>query len=133
MNLLAEQFCKFTGVGAIGTAAHYVTLITLVQLTGTNAVLASSVGAIVGALVNYHLNYHFTFRSNKAHHDAIVKFFLVAGVGFIFNAVLMALLTEYLQLHYLLSQVITTGIVLVWNFTGNRLWTFRKKPHELEE
>jgi putative flippase GtrA len=82
----------------------------------------------VGALVNYRLNYSFTFRSNKRHRDVIVKFFAVAAVGLGLNTALMTLLTTSLSLHYLVSQVLTTGAVLLWNFTGNRLWSFREGP-----
>ena len=125
MRTLATQFTKFAGVGIIGTAAHYVTLIFLVQLINANAVLASSIGAIMGAIVNYFLNYHFTFQSSKRHHEALTKFFAVATVGFFLNGILMTALTISLEIYYLLAQVITTGLVLVWNFTGNRYWTFR--------
>jgi putative flippase GtrA len=130
MRTLATQFTKFAGIGVIGTAAHYVTLISLVQATGANAVLASSIGAIIGAIVNYFLNYHFTFQSSKRHHEAITKFFAVATVGFFLNGILMAALTTSLGIYYLLAQVITTGLVLVWNFAGNRYWTFRIPPVE---
>lgn len=126
MRTLAAQFTKFAGVGVIGTAAHYVTLICLVQLLDANAVLASSAGAIIGATVNYILNYHYTFQSSKKHHEALTKFFAVATVGFILNGILMTTLTSSFELYYLLAQIITTGIVLVWNFTGNRIWTFRE-------
>ena len=29
---------------------------------------------------------------------------------------------------YLLAQVATTGIVMLWSFTANRWWTFRGYP-----
>ena len=128
MRSLASQFTKFAGVGVIGTAAHYAALIALVQLVGANAVLASSTGAIIGATVNYILNYHYTFRSSKRHHEALTKFFAVAIIGFILNGILMAILTTSFEIYYLFAQIITTGIVLVWNFTGNHIWTF----HEAE-
>ena len=126
MRTLAARFTKFAGVGVIGTAAHYATLISLVQLLDANAVLASSAGAIVGAAVNYILNYHYTFQSSKRHHEALVKFFAVAAVGFVLNGILMAILTSSFEIYYLLAQIITTSIVLVWNFTGNHIWTFRE-------
>ena len=131
-NPLLAQFLRFSGVGVIGTAAHYLTLITLVELGSINTVVASSCGAIVGALVNYILNYHYTFRSDKRHHEAMVKFFVIAGIGFVCNGLLMALLAEYLGINYLIAQVITTGIVLLWNFIGNRLWTFRDAERKSE-
>lgn len=127
IRLFAVQFIKFTGVGAIGTLAHYIVLISLVQMSEVNAVVASSLGAIAGAFVNYYLNYHFTFRSRKRHLDAISKFVVIASIGFIINGLLMTLLTQVYTIYYLIAQIITTGIVLFWNFLGNRFWTFREK------
>lgn len=123
---IVGQFIRFSGVGVIGTGAHYATLITLVQIAGINAVIASSAGALVGALVNYILNYHYTFQSNRRHREALTRFLLVAAVGFVINGLCMAWFTEMHNLQYLLAQVITTGIVLIWTFTGNRIWTFRE-------
>lgn len=116
----------FTGVGAVGTLAHYLVLIALVWLIGFDAVLASSVGFIVGAFINYALNYHVTFQSKKRHHEAAVKFFTVAGIGFILNGAIMYGLFNGAGLHYLIAQISATAIVLVWNYLGNRSWTFRE-------
>lgn len=121
----AAQFAKFATVGAIGTLAHYTVLIVAVELWKTDAVLASSAGALTGALVNYALNYSFTFASDKRHRDALPRFLLVAGVGFVLNGLLMAMITGVFQVMYLLAQLATTLLVLIWNYVGNRLWTFR--------
>jgi putative flippase GtrA len=124
-TLLLRQFLSFTAVGAVGTAAHYSTLIALVQLVHVHPVPSSAVGFTVGALVNYSLNYRVTFRSTKLHWDSMPKFFLVAIVGLALNTGIMALLTGPLAMHYLVAQIIATATVLAWTFTANRLWTFR--------
>lgn len=121
---------KFAGVGAIGTIAHYATLVFLVQLFDANAVFASSAGAVTGATVNYFLNFHYTFRSSKKHSETLWKFFSIAAVGFLLNGVMMALLTGPFDLYYLFAQVIATGSVLIWNFFGNRIWTFKQGAME---
>lgn len=121
------KLIKFSAVGALGTLAHYSVLVCLVQLLSANVLVASSIGAIVGALVNYSLNYKWTFNSNKRHSEAMVKFFAVATVGFVMNGLFMALFTEALALHYLIAQVMTTGIVLFWNFLANHYWTFDRR------
>jgi putative flippase GtrA len=77
-----------------------------------------------GAMVNYFLNYYVTFKSTKSHHEAMIKFSIVAVIGLILNTLMMALAIEVFALYYLLAQVISTGLVLFWNFIGNRLWTF---------
>jgi len=123
---LFERFVRFAGVGVIGTGAHYLVLIALVQLLHTNAVLASNFGALIGALVNYILNYHFTFQSTKRHREALSKFLVVATVALILNGMLMYWLNGRLGLYYLLAQIITTLLVLLWTFFANHLWSFRE-------
>ncbi len=128
MSSILPQLIKFAGVGVLGTFAHYLVLILVVELFHTDIVIASSLGALTGAIVNYILNYKFTFRSNKQHSEAFIKFLLVAGVGFGFNGLLMGIFTHMLEWFYLFSQIVTTLIVLIWNFIGNRLWTFAHNP-----
>lgn len=125
---LAHQFAKFTGVGVMSAIGHYGLLVALVQFAGVGAVAASSAGALLGAWINYSLNYRFTFRSTKRHREAVLKFAVVAAVGLLLNTLFMWVGVELLHAHYLLSQVVTTGLVMVWSFTGNRMWTFHSPP-----
>lgn len=121
------RFVRFTIVGGIATAIQYVILVLLVRAFGVAPTPASSVGFVLSAAVNYLLNYRFTFQSNRPHGPAAAKFGLLAGTGLLINAGIMHWLTGA-GLHYLLAQVCATGVVLVWNFTGNSLWTFGVGP-----
>jgi putative flippase GtrA len=121
------KFMVFATVGVVGTAAHYLVLYLLVESYGIDPVTASGCGAIAGLIVNYLLNYILTFKSQQSHFKAFPKFALIAGIGFSLNLGLMTLLTPYL--YYLYAQIVTTLIVLVWNFLGNSLWTFRTGKH----
>ena len=129
---ILTQFARFMAVGAVGTVVHYTILILLVEKMEVSAVLGSSVGAIAGAFVNYFLNYYYTFRSNRRHAKAIVQFYIVAGSGFLLNALSMWIMVDVLDIYYLLGQLVTTGIVLLWNFWLNRIWTFRSRSLEAE-
>ena len=118
------QFFSFAMLGAVGTAGHYVTLIALVKLWNADPVIATTFGFIIGAVINYFLNYHITFSSNKNHAEALSKFMLVATIGAGINASIMYAGVSLLEFHYLLAQIIATGIVLGWNFLLNKTWTF---------
>ena len=120
----SRQFLTFAGIGTIGTAGHYLTLFVLVQVLLLDPVVATTVGFIVGALINYHLNYKITFKSNKSHHEAIVKFFTIAILGGVLNSYLMYLGLNVTTLNYFIIQLIATSMVLVLNFTFNKIWTF---------
>jgi putative flippase GtrA len=118
------QFARFVLVGAAATAVHYALLIGLVEAAGARPVPATVLGSIAGALVGYAGNRQFTFKSGVPHMRGLPRFLLVALAGLVLNAGIMALLSGPLGIHYLLAQVVATGIVLVWNFAANRHWTF---------
>lgn len=124
MKKIHLQFMQFAGVGVVGTAAHYALLILLVETIAANEVAGSTAGATLGALVNYVLNRRYTFESKKRHREALTKFLIVATLGLLLNACFMFVLVELMTLHYLLGQVISTMLILMWNFIGNKFWTF---------
>lgn len=121
---LARQFIRFAGVGSVSALGHFGTLILLVQGFAVAAVPASAAGALVGAWINYILNYRYTFHSTQQHREALVRFAVVAVIGLLLNTLLMWLGVEVFAQHYLLSQLLTTGLVFVWSFLANRWWTF---------
>lgn len=121
---LVRQFVNFTGVGFVSAIGHYGLLILLVQMARVPAVPASAAGALLGASINYALNYRFTFRSSKRHREAALKFAAVAIVGLLLNTLFMWVCIKLIEAHYLLSQLLTTALVLLWSFTASRCWTF---------
>lgn len=127
MRPLFVRLLRFAAVGAVGTLAHYALLLVLVEGAGSNPVVGSAAGFVLGALVNYGLGRVFVFRSDRAHVEALPRFFAVAGAGLVFNALLMHLLTHELGVHYLLAQIATTALLLLWHYAGNAVWTFRRK------
>lgn len=121
---MLKQYVMFAGVGAIGTAGHYLVLVLLVELFAVSPVSATTAAFIVGAIINYLLNYRYTFASDKPHLPAMSKFFTIAFIGMIFNGLIMDLGSRQLGLNYLLAQIAATAVVLQWNFFANKLWTF---------
>ncbi len=122
---LIAKFIGFAGTGAIATGIQYLILIALRELAGISPVIASATGYAIAAVANYLMKYHWVFGSDERHRVAGPKYALVSLSGLTLNTLLMHLGTAVLGLYYLLAQVITTGLVLIWNFTLNGLWTFR--------
>lgn len=118
------QFISFASAGAVGTAAQYALLFALVETLLVPPVSASILGFAAGAMVNYILSHHWVFRSPRRHLETLSKFLAIAGLGLMLNAAIMYALVTIGGIHYLLAQVTATGIVLFWNFLGNRFWTF---------
>ncbi|MDQ7015686.1 MAG: GtrA family protein [Gammaproteobacteria bacterium] len=119
-----QRLGRFFNAGLIATAAHYLVLIILVQWLLLNAPTASSIGALLGAVTNYLLNYHYTFQSNKTHRQTLPRFSGIVLLGMALNYGILLLTVELWQWHYLLAQLLATGLVFINNYWLNRIWTF---------
>ncbi len=108
----------------IATICHYLVLIGLVETGILTVVPASAIGAFVGAVVGYRLNYQYAFHSDAPHRETAPRYMIIAAMALATNTILMAILNGPLGLPYLVAQVITTILVFILTFTGNRVWTF---------
>ena len=124
----AKRFLSYGIAGLAATASHYATMVGLVWTMGGREVLASSLGFTVGALVKYPLNYWLVFESRQHHRVAVPRFMVSLVFSFALNAGLFALLLRLLDVHYMVSQVLTTGAVILANYVIARLWVFRHTP-----
>ena len=121
------RFIRFAAVGAVGTLAHYALLLVMVEAFGASPLAGATAGFVLGAIVNYALARLLVFDSDRTHVEALPRFFAVATVGLVWTALLMKLFVDVLGLHYLVAQVITTALLLLWHYAGNAVWTFRHR------
>ena len=89
---------------------------------------ASTTGFTLSAALNYSLNRRYTFRSSRAHRQALPRFAITALLGLALNAAFIWVGHDLLGLHYLLAQMIATLLTLAFNFFLNLLWTFVDLP-----
>jgi putative flippase GtrA len=121
---VAIRFLSYASIGAIGTAAQFLTLILCVRLGWCNAVYGTMAGGIVGAGVNYILNRRITFRTNSSHLATLPKFLATACLGVVVSGLMMNALTGIGHLNYVISQIVVSATVLLLTFLINSVWTF---------
>ena len=119
-----QRFLRYTAVGALATAVHYLVLVLAVEAAGWPAYIGSGLGAVVGAQVAYFGNRRYTFAHRGAIGESWPKFQGTAGLGALFGMAVVAA-GVHIGLHYLLAQVIATGLGLILTFAINRVWSFR--------
>jgi putative flippase GtrA len=125
-----KQFIKFCLVGGLAAVIHFSVMSLLKEFFGVWYVLATLTGGILSAIFNFSANKLWTFADSAGGKKAVrqgLKFSLVIISGVLVNALIVFLLTDFGRLDYRWSWVMATGIVTFWNFTFNRLWTFRAK------
>jgi putative flippase GtrA len=121
-----RKLLAFGLVGALGTGAHYLVLVALVEAFSFDPTAATTVGFVVGALVNYLLSHRYVFASAKAHLDAGPKFFLIAAITGFMNTFMLHAGVRWAGVNYLLAQVVSTAIIFFVNYALNSLWSFRE-------
>lgn len=125
MKIIAKQFSLFFMVGALSALIQFSILIISVEWFNAKPILGSALGYIWGAIINYTLNRYFTFKSSLSHKKALIRFSLNSFFGFLLNLGLMSIFLIYYA--YLVSQILASGIILIWNFLIHRYWTFGSK------
>ena len=119
-----RKFLVYCAVGVLATGAHYAVMVGLVRWGNAPELVATCVGYAAGSFVKYPLNYGLVFSSKERHSAAVPKFIAGLVIGFILNAAVFAAFLKYLDAYYMVSQVLTTGIVLFANYLLARYWIF---------
>ncbi len=129
------EFMRFCIVGGLAFLADSGTLYLLnnilPEMTGFwRLSIATAGGFIIGLTVNYILSVRFVFISarksgvGRTFKDFVI-FTLVSAVGLGLTELGMWVGTELLLWHFMFVKVIVTGIVLIWNYIGRKVFIFK--------
>ena len=137
-----KRFLKFAIVGALGALIDFAILNVLVQLAGFLPVVANGISFSAAVAQNFLLNRWWTFPESQLHNTRrqMAKFFLVSVAGLGINTIVFqfvdlsmrAYWIEWLSdpdlgatISYNFAKLFSIGVVLFWNFSANRLWTYK--------
>lgn len=126
-NINSKSFLRFLLVGGAATGLQYLIMAGLIYALAMQGVLASGIGFVASAIFNYWANAHFTFAAGANHRQGVPRFIVTTAAGCLINVVVLYGLTR-LGVSLIPSQLLATGVVLIWNYTINAIWTFRKQP-----
>ncbi len=123
MKKLIEQLFKFGIVGVICFFIDYGVLILLTEVFDINYLLSAGISFSVSVIVNYILSLTYVFETDKDNNriKEFVIFVALSVVGLGINQILMWLGVEKLNIHYLISKIGATAVVMVYNFVSRKL------------
>ncbi len=126
MKKEAEAFIKYSIVGASGTFIDLLSLFIFVDFLKVPVLIGTFFSFVLATINNFTLNKFWTFKNTfgKVKHQYI-KFMIISCVGLVLTIFTMYVLNYILGLWYMFSKVLTSGIILFWNFFGNKKWTFK--------
>jgi len=121
-----KLFIKYSVVGASGAIVDLTALYLLVEYAQINVYLAAALSFLLAVINNFTFNKYWTFNDRSQKYSTqFIKFFTVSCIGLLLTLSFMWLFIDVFSIWYMLAKVLTTFIVLMWNFTANKFWTFK--------
>lgn len=128
----STPFLRYCLVGGLGTVLDVGMVFLLVRFFNIHPVLAAFFGFWIAVINNFFLNKIWTFQdTSRNYRKQGIKFLIVSLGGLALTLGWMAIFYEVFSIHYLVAKMLTSGIVLVWNFFANKYWTFRAEQREV--
>ena len=139
-NENVSQFLKFIIIGLSSTMIDFAIQWLFYFKFHTPLVVAKTISFTCAVSNGFFWNSRWTFKGlgSGKNHELYMKFVSVNLVGLMINMTITAI-TAYLLVHRLPSDtyklpfaiwlvcfVVATGGTFFWNFTANKLWTFKK-------
>lgn len=124
MKKLIAQFAKFGLVGGIAFLIDYGIMVLLTEVFGVNYLISATISFTVSVIFNYlaSMRYVFTHKEGLSRRREFVIFIVLSVIGLGLNDLCMWLFTGVLGISYLISKIIATAIVMVYNFITRKLF-----------
>lgn len=137
-----SRFLRYSVVGAIGALVDFVVLNALISTFGVMSLIASVFSFLAAVVSNFTWNRYWTYPDSRSKRVTrqMTEFAIVSGIGLVIRTPIFALLEPALKtlfnslslsipispdvLGRNLALTVVIGIVMLWNFFVNRLWTF---------
>jgi putative flippase GtrA len=123
------QLFRYTFVGGFAFLIDFSTLYILTEYFNIYYLLSAGIAFILGLITNYFLSVKWVFnaRTMKNRYIEFLLFTLIGLIGLGLNELFLWILTDILLIYYLLSKIITTVIVYLWNFFARKFILFSKR------
>ncbi len=124
MKKLIAQFMKFGVVGFIAFFIDYGLLAFLTEVFDVNYLVSATISFTVSVVFNYlaSMRYVFTHKEDMSRRREFVIFVTLSVIGLVINNACMWAGVELLGVHYLITKIFATAVVMVWNFVTRKIF-----------
>ncbi len=123
------QLFRYLFVGGFAFVVDFGLLFLLTDYFSFHYIVSATISFIAGLMVNYLLSTRWIFRHSrlKSKVAEFTIYTLIGVVGLLLNDILIYVFTEFAHFHYLVSKLLTTVLVMLWNFFGRKIVLFNTK------
>lgn len=124
-NETLKQLFLYLIVGGIATLVEWACFWLFSQVVNINYLVATALAFIVSTFANWLAGKLIMFKEWKNIFTELVKIYATSVAGLLFNLLLMWVMVDKIGLHEMLSKIIATGIVFMWNFLVRKYLIYR--------
>lgn len=122
MKKLIAQIIKFGMVGATAFVIDYGLLALLTEAFGVNYLVSATISFTVSLIFNYMASMRYVFRHKEglSRRREFVVFVVLSVIGLGINNACMWAGVELFGVHYLVTKIGATALVMIWNFVTRK-------------
>jgi putative flippase GtrA len=121
------QLLRYTVVGGVAFGVDFGSLYALTDGLHVHYLISAAIAFMLGLATNYALSVSWVFN-RRTLANKWAEFSVFAGIGVVglgLNEGFIWFFTETVRLHYLLSKIVSTFFVFLWNFFARKMTLFR--------
>lgn len=126
-QFLSKQFFRYFLIGISGVALDIGSLYILKTYFDMRPVTAVIVNQLLMLNYIFFLNKKWSFGASGLTHQQMVRFYILAGINYLFSIFWMWVLNENLSVHYLITRIMNIALAVSWNFLLYKFWVFADK------
>jgi putative flippase GtrA len=124
MKQLIKQIIKFGIVGILAFIVDAGILYLLTRYLGIHYLLSASISFVIALIFNYVFSMKFVFvkKEEISRKKEFVIFVVLSIIGLLINEVIMLIGVDFANIHFMLTKLLSTAIVMVWNFVSKKIF-----------
>ena len=117
MHKFIKQILRFGIVGGIAFLIDYALLYILTEYIGIHYLISSIISFTISVIFNYILSIKWVFDvKRKQGTKEFIIFIVLSVIGLLINSLIMYIMVDILKIYYMLSKLVSTLIVMIYNF-----------------
>jgi len=119
---------KYATVGCVGTALDLSFIYVFVEFMRIHLLIAAVMSFLLAAINNFIMNKYWTFQNTGfTIRKQFIQFLTVSSIGLVLTLISMAFFVYGLRIWYMSAKVITSVLVLTWNFLAKEHWMYEDR------
>jgi len=123
MKELFKQIFKFGIVGGLAFIIDYTILYLLTEFLNIYYLVSSVISFVISLVFNYILSIYWVFDVKKKQtYKEVLLFAILSTIGLLINQLCMWIGVEFLHIYYMITKLVSTIIVMIYNFITRKIF-----------